>query len=235
MAVRGSVATPIDQRPQHSHVHYHAMPPYLLPLDSFDLPNLLGADASLYPSPLTLVSLASWIVTAPYLSFKYLPALTSNSPCGICVILPLLERHWEALIRGDLKEWDITPKHLWSPSNPSATKENVGLHVWHIERFESWEPEWSGKGGFGKYWWNDVDNAVKHMLQEGCSGIIGYSGMKYLLTPVYRNNGNPLYSSLCNSRRREVVPRKDSICRGVTALQRTGCGEKFHFRPNNDH
>lgn len=222
------------QRPQHSHAHDHAMPPHIMPLSSPDLPSLLGADASLYPSPLTLVSLASWIDTAPYLSFKYLSSLASNSPCGVCVILPLLAHHWEALVRGDLKEWDITPEHLWSPSNLSATEEKVGLHVWHIERFGGWQPEWSGKEGFSRYCWKDVDNAVKYMLQEGCSGIMGYSGTKYLLTPFYRNNSNLLCSSVRNSCRREDVPRKTIIHR-VTALQRTGRGEKFHFRPDNDH
>lgn len=189
------------------------MPPYLVPLDSFDLPNLLGADASLYPSPLTLISLASWIATAPYLSLKYLSSLTSKSPCGVCVVLPLLSQHWEALIRGDLKEWDITPKHLWSPSNPSATEGRVGLHVWHIERLKDWKPEWSGKDGFGKYCWKDIDNAVKYMLQEGCSGVIGYSGMVYLQTQIHRNDGNFLSSPLRNPHRRAYVPRKAFIHR----------------------
>lgn len=198
----------------------HAMPPYLLPLDSFDLPSLLGADASLYPSPLTLNSLTSWVATAPYLSLKYLSSLASKSPCGVCVVLPLLSQHWEALIRGDLKEWDITPEHLWSPSNPSVAGEMVGLHVWHIERLKDWELEWSGKDGFGKYCWKEVDNAIKYMLQEGCSGVMGYSGTKYPQAPIHWNNGNLLCSSLCHPCWRAHVSRKVFIQR-VTVLQRT--------------
>jgi hypothetical protein len=157
------------------------MPPYLVPLDPSDLPALLGSDASLYPSPLTLASLASWTTAAPYLSLKYVLSPTSKSPCGICISLPLLSHYWEFVIRGDLKEWDITPEHLWSPSNPSTHGERVGLHVWHIERFGDWKQEWGNEYGFGEYCWKDIHSATKFMLQNGCERIIGYSGMQYFL------------------------------------------------------
>lgn len=223
------------------------MPPYLVPLDSSDLPALLNADASLYPSPLTLASLTSWTATAPYLSLKYVPSSTSKSPCGVCIVLPLLSRHWEALIRGNLKEWEITPDHIWSPSSPSAKGETVGLHVWHIERFESWKKEWSEENGFGTYCWKDVHNAVKFMLQSGCAGVIGYSGMQRpAVLPPYSSsedpwptgskyvNSNLICSSLRNSCRGILISRK-ALLQGVAALQRADRDQRPLFRQNGDH
>ncbi|KAH0613726.1 uncharacterized protein H6S33_005612 [Morchella sextelata] len=144
------------------------MSPYLVLVSPADLPPLLDADASLYPSPLTLSTLSSWTSTAPSLSFKYLPTTESTSPCGVCIILPLFSMHWEALIRGELKEWDITPAHL------GIEDEAVGLHVWHIERFEAWQRDW---GSFGSWAWKDLEKAVERMVVGGSKGVIGYSAL----------------------------------------------------------
>ncbi|KAL1839807.1 hypothetical protein VTJ49DRAFT_1086 [Mycothermus thermophilus] len=63
---------------------------------------------------------------------------------GVAVVLPLQRRHWDDLLVGKLREAEIDPVCMFPPDGKSEAveiggkaegKEEVGLHVYHIERF----------------------------------------------------------------------------------------------------
>ncbi|KAF8247999.1 hypothetical protein K440DRAFT_661070 [Wilcoxina mikolae CBS 423.85] len=109
-------------------------PPPPTPLSPHLIPTLLSADASIYPSPLTLPQLTSWITATPSSSLQYLTP--DNSLCGVVVTLPLSLHHWTRLINGEIKEWDITPDMF------ADDDDDGGVHVWHVERYPPWKREW---------------------------------------------------------------------------------------------
>jgi hypothetical protein len=106
-------------------------PPPPKPLLQNLIPTLLSADASIYPSPLTLPQLSSWITAAPSFSLQYLTP--DGELSGVVVALPLLLHHWIRLINGEIREWDVTPEMFG---------DGGGLHVWHVERYPPWKREW---------------------------------------------------------------------------------------------
>ncbi|KAI5842371.1 hypothetical protein BZA05DRAFT_449149 [Tricharina praecox] len=110
--------------------------PLPIPLPPTLIPALLASDSSIYPSPLTLSTLTSWITTAPS-STLYYPS------SGIAVSLPLQLPYWLLLTSGELKEWELTPSMFAAPGAAAA---EVGVHVWHVERWDGWRREW---GVFG--------------------------------------------------------------------------------------
>ncbi|KAL2116694.1 hypothetical protein VTJ04DRAFT_8862 [Mycothermus thermophilus] len=69
---------------------------------------------------------------------------SDNPGGGVVVVLPLRRRHWEDLLTGRLKEPEIDPGCMFPPLNHrrdseagdgEGEEEEVGLHVYHIERF----------------------------------------------------------------------------------------------------
>ncbi|KAL2195931.1 hypothetical protein P885DRAFT_78858 [Corynascus similis CBS 632.67] len=67
---------------------------------------------------------------------------------GVVIVLPLRRLFWEDLLKGRLKEWEIEPGNMFAfPAHDSDDRharngknkgEEVGLHVYHIERFGTW-------------------------------------------------------------------------------------------------
>ncbi|KAL7274072.1 hypothetical protein RUND412_003038 [Rhizina undulata] len=154
---------------------------FLAPLEPADLPIFLGADASLYPSPLTLSTLTTWTTVAPQLSLKYVTEGADSPPptVGVAIILPLWHHYWEQLIRGELKEWEITAEMLcggdYSTSQNREGKGKVGFHIWHIEKFDVWNHEW---GSFGPFVWDEMMRIKDQMKKVGaCEGFAGISGL----------------------------------------------------------
>ncbi|KAF8540586.1 hypothetical protein BDD12DRAFT_832767, partial [Trichophaea hybrida] len=84
------------------------------------VPTLLSADASIYPSPLTLPQLTSWITAAPSSSLQYLTP--DNSLCGVV--------------------WDITPDmfaddggvHVWHVERYPPWKREWGRFAEVVQR-----------------------------------------------------------------------------------------------------
>ncbi|KAL2160139.1 hypothetical protein VTH06DRAFT_1794 [Thermothelomyces fergusii] len=77
---------------------------------------------------------------------------------GVVIVLPLRRPFWEDLLQGRLKEWEVEPRDMFaSPAAATAAaasgagsgsrdgdlgerrgaEEEVGLHVYHIERFDN--------------------------------------------------------------------------------------------------
>lgn len=103
---------------------------------------------------------------------------------GVVIILPILSPHWERLISGELKEWDITEKMLFRTStfgnaaaNTPGVKEKsrdtvtLGLHTWHIEKFPAWDrfnlshPE-EPSSSFGIYARDDADSFLLSLQRD---------------------------------------------------------------------
>ncbi|KAI5806570.1 hypothetical protein DFH27DRAFT_349057 [Peziza echinospora] len=162
-------------------------PPVVRSLPPHQLPLLLSADASLYPSPLTLSTLSSWVATCPDFALQYtLPQnirksqgsdVDQDEVVGVCIVLPVLAQHWNELISGRLKEWDVGPEMLWRPVSGSPAPDGIGLHVWHIERFGGWDGKAWGK--FGLLALRDIQRVLDKfgIGSQGSALVKGYSAL----------------------------------------------------------
>ncbi|KAK4222225.1 hypothetical protein QBC38DRAFT_490413 [Podospora fimiseda] len=108
------------------------------PITDVLLRAVYNADQAMYPVPLPDNRLRDWVSACPDLSMCF------HSPkqglMGVVIVLPLLRRHWEDLLSGKLKEFDIDPRTMFPdmtatlPHQRNRKPEQVGLHVYHIER-----------------------------------------------------------------------------------------------------
>jgi hypothetical protein len=114
--------------------------PQPTPISKELIPTLLSADASIYPSPLTLATLTSWITAAPTYALQYLAP--TGALAGVVIALPLRLEYWKAVTYGHVKEWEITAEML----APEDSEVDVGVHIWHVERYSAWIQDW---GRFG--------------------------------------------------------------------------------------
>ncbi|EGS23440.1 uncharacterized protein CTHT_0001310 [Thermochaetoides thermophila DSM 1495] len=71
---------------------------------------------------------------------------------GVIIVLPLLKHHWLDLLQGKLKESEIDPVTMFPKEQERAEQVEVGLHVYHIERFavprrekQDWKSALKGK------------------------------------------------------------------------------------------
>jgi hypothetical protein len=112
--------------------------PQPTPLSKDLIPTLLSADASIYPSPLTLATLTSWITAAPAYALQYLTP--TGALAGVVIALPLRRDCWKAVTDGRVKEWEITAEML------APGEADVGVHMWHVERYSGCIKAW---GRFG--------------------------------------------------------------------------------------
>lgn len=137
--------------------------PVLQPLSSSSMELVFGADSQIYPSPLPLSVLASWVKACPNFAFQYRHPGDPGKVVGICITLPVLKLHWDDLVSGRIHEWDIAPSMLWRGggggecAKKAGVDDDVGLHIWHIERLSGWQRAW---GAFGKYVWDDVSRGL---------------------------------------------------------------------------
>ncbi|KAK4208287.1 hypothetical protein QBC37DRAFT_453378 [Rhypophila decipiens] len=130
------------------------------PISDAQLHDVYASDQEMYPAPLTFDRLQSWAQAAPDFSISFYPlkddasrAADNNvTPVGIIIVLPLLRPHWENLLVGKVKEITIEAGTMFpSTSRPPATFDvqehddggeevEVGLHVFHVEKFKSVTP-----------------------------------------------------------------------------------------------
>ncbi|KAK3314599.1 hypothetical protein B0H66DRAFT_605545 [Apodospora peruviana] len=135
------------------------------PISDDQLRAIYASDQEIYPAPLTFDRLRSWVTAYPDLSICFYvrrqqqntssisscgditaaPKEEEEQPFGVIVVLPLLRTpHWEDLLVGKVKEIIIDAGTMFPPQPPSSMDKNdleaaagveVGLHVFHIERF----------------------------------------------------------------------------------------------------
>jgi len=121
------------------------------PVDDDLLRNVYASDQDMYPAPLTFERLKSWVDACSDLSFCLRPS-EGSPPIGVVIALPIRSRpHWDELLCGKLKETDIDPEVAFPTCD--GAEEEVGLHVFHIERFPDNEDTSAGlrRGGFSEF------------------------------------------------------------------------------------
>jgi len=102
------------------------------PISQDVLQRVYASDQGMYPAPLTLERLQSWVVSGHDLSSSWLDAdLDSDKLIGVIIVLPVLRPHWEDLLVGKIRETQLDPSVF-----PAAFgSHEVGLHIFHVERF----------------------------------------------------------------------------------------------------
>jgi len=139
------------------------------------LQSVYASDQDMYPAPLTFAHLQSWVNACPDLSICFRRDGTS-SPIGVVIALPIRRPHWDDLLCGALKETDIDPDVAFPRGRGVAGEEEVGLHVFHIERFPENDvlpSSGARKGGFAEFAVNEV---VHRALLKRQWKVVGLSG-----------------------------------------------------------
>ncbi|KAK1622254.1 hypothetical protein BDP81DRAFT_455466 [Colletotrichum phormii] len=146
------------------------------PMTDKVLKGIFASDQDMYPAPLTWDRLRSWTAAAPEMATCfYLPAgagESSDAPIlvGAVIALPILAPAWRDLLTGDAKEVDVDAGTMFPRDGDERSE--VGLHVFHVERFDV--PAAQGKvRGFA-----DVSmRAVVAAAERKGWSIIGYSAL----------------------------------------------------------
>ncbi len=132
---------------------------------------IYASDQDMYPAGLTYDRLRDWVEHAPDLSICFESLAEDGSsyvPVGAIIVLPLVRHEWENLLGGTLKEPQIESKSMF----PGEEEVDIGLHVFHIERFDMFHR----LGLAGRF----AELALQK-IQSAAAGkpwnVLGYSGM----------------------------------------------------------
>ncbi|KAM7219826.1 hypothetical protein V8F06_004860 [Rhypophila decipiens] len=156
------------------------------PISDAELGDVYASDQEMYPAPLTFDRLQSWVQAAPYFSISFYPLEDDTSraadnnvtPVGIIIVLPLLRPRWENLLVGKVKEITIEAGTMFpSTFRPPATFDvqehdegmeevEVGLHVFHVEKFKSARPSASKATSGGSERKGFAELAVEEALKR---------------------------------------------------------------------
>ncbi|KXH62854.1 hypothetical protein CNYM01_03715 [Colletotrichum nymphaeae SA-01] len=146
------------------------------PMTNEVLRGIFASDQDMYPAPLTWDRLRSWTAAAPELATCfYLSADAGENDdtqtlVGAVIALPILASAWRDLLAGEVKEVDVDAGTMFP--RDGAEFPEVGLHVFHVERFDV--PETQGKvRGFAE---TSMRAVVAAAERKGWS-IIGYSAL----------------------------------------------------------
>ncbi|KAJ4388411.1 hypothetical protein N0V85_007584 [Neurospora sp. IMI 360204] len=108
------------------------------------LRTIYASDQEMYPAPLTYERLQSWRDACPELSICFSASGDdSEQPVGVIIVLPLVKKYWENLLVGKIKEVDVDAGTIFAGRELQQLQApvEVGLHVFHIERFAAWDAE----------------------------------------------------------------------------------------------
>lgn len=187
--------------------------PLLRPMPDEWIDHVLSADYDIYPSSLEPETLKSWVRVSSAFTMQYIHPSAPEEVVGVCIMIPALSMWWKDIINGKIHEWEITPGMLWHRGHSKA---DVGIHIWHIERYPGWERRW---GGFGKYIWHDVQEAIR---KEHRMNVIGYSALAVTSDGIrlFQNGmgwtGNPDYEGQwvvenVQTRERKIIDKRDWV------------------------
>ncbi|GKT40527.1 uncharacterized protein ColSpa_00708 [Colletotrichum spaethianum] len=120
------------------------------PMTNEVLKSIFASDQDMYPAPLTWERLRSWTAAAPEMATCfYLPAedskgVNTRTLVGAVIALPILAPAWRDLLVGKVKETDMDAESMFArDGNPRS---GVGLHVFHVERFDVPEAREKARG-----------------------------------------------------------------------------------------
>ncbi|KAK0387657.1 hypothetical protein NLU13_3902 [Sarocladium strictum] len=137
------------------------------PIDDALLQSIYECDQGLYPAPLPFERMQAWRDACPELSILCRTAGPGSRDVGAIIVMPLLKRHWEELLVGKQKEIEIQPGMFASARDDEGAE--VGMHVFHVERFEGCEDV----RGLAKLALRLVQNVVDDKPWK----IVGYSAL----------------------------------------------------------
>ncbi|KAJ0158475.1 hypothetical protein CTA2_11504 [Colletotrichum tanaceti] len=164
------------------------------PMTDDVLRGIFASDQDMYPAPLTWDRLRSWTTAAPDLATCfYLPdngpsaaaaAAATRTIVGAVIALPLLAPAWRDLLAGRIKETDVDAASMLAHDGNDGGGDGgdegsrvvvvVGLHVFHVERFDVPEARESGLlRGFGRTAMRAVAAAAERKGWE----VIGHSAL----------------------------------------------------------
>ena len=132
---------------------------------------IYASDQDMYPAGLTYDRLKDWVEHSPELSISFEAPVGDGSsyvPVGAIIVLPLIRPEWENLLGGTLKEPHIESKSMF----PGEEKVDVGLHVFHIERFDTFH-RLGVAGRFTEFALEKIQSAAAAKPWI----VLGYSGM----------------------------------------------------------
>ncbi|KAK1775473.1 hypothetical protein QBC45DRAFT_422047 [Copromyces sp. CBS 386.78] len=110
------------------------------------LRTIYASDQEMYPAPLTYERLQSWRDACPELSICFSTSNDdSEKSLGVIIVLPLVKKYWKDLLVGKIKEVDVDAEEMFAGAGKELqhlqAPVEVGLHVFHIERFAAWDAE----------------------------------------------------------------------------------------------
>ncbi|KAK4133232.1 hypothetical protein BT67DRAFT_463174 [Trichocladium antarcticum] len=167
-------------------------PPTPLPLPSPLLRAMHASDQAMYPAAPPYARLRTWVAACPALSVRFWDAAAGGggggADVGVIIVLPLRRACWEQLLCGAVKEGDVEVGGMF-PSGAGrmgmeggeGKGEEVGLHVYHVEKFAVVSGESGrrrGLGGGGKGFAEFALGEVMRRVEAGTGWrVVGLSAL----------------------------------------------------------
>jgi hypothetical protein len=209
-----------------------------MPLSEEVLREIYSSDQSMYPAPLTYDRLQSWVKTCPELALSYCPPTkdTTKPPTvvGAAIVIPVRGKYWRDLVVGKLKEIEIDAATMIS----TQAGEEVGMHIFHIEKFDTWQQLGDGYDGKLRPFAEYVTADMSEIVEERGWNVLGYSGECFNLlfvSPTVLTNPQPslllqLVESAARGWATSQMDTKRSLYRPQKAGVRLKCFSSFQAK-----
>lgn len=168
-----------------------------MPITNDILGAVYASDQAMYPVPLSNNRLRDWVSGCPDLSICF--QSPKQGLMGVVIVLPLLRQHWQDLLSGKLKEFDIDPKTMFPdttatlPHQRNRKPVQVGLHVYHIERLGV-EPPTANQRRFSEVAMEEVTRRAQERWDWeviGMSGKLPHKNTHFQLTLTNQAHHSP--------------------------------------------
>ncbi|KAK3343686.1 hypothetical protein B0T25DRAFT_554941 [Lasiosphaeria hispida] len=148
------------------------------PIPSALLQTIYASDQAMYPAPLPYERLRSWVAACPDLSISFGESIAGDHVVvGVMIALPLVRSHWERLLSGELREADVDAEAMFPDGREGAGVVEVGVHVFHVERFEGPGVSRGGRGRWPRFAGLAVDEVVSRAALVGRWRVVGLSAL----------------------------------------------------------
>ncbi|KAK4118208.1 hypothetical protein N657DRAFT_694574 [Parathielavia appendiculata] len=160
------------------------------PIPDAVLRSVYASDQAMYPVSLPYTTLRAWVDACPDLAIGFSregdgpgAAAAVAQVAGVVIVLPITRIYWEDLLQGRLKEADVDSRTMFprpggggGDQGEEAEREEVGLHVYHVERYGNadlclGEGEAGERTGYLKYALKEVVRRVQARFDWKVVGI----------------------------------------------------------------
>jgi hypothetical protein len=149
------------------------------PLSDELLSMIYSSDQSMYPAPLSYERLQSWVRACPELALGYAATPQASSTAeenevivGAAIVLPVHGQYWRDLAIGNLKEIHLDADTMLS----RRLFDEVGLHIFHIEKFDAWRQLGDGYDAKLRPFAEYVEADMSATIREMSWSVLGFSG-----------------------------------------------------------